>query len=127
MSAALTFWVEGKPVPWGRARAFVHPGTGRLIHTTDPKTRAWESKVSLLARSAANRSWLPEKGPVAVAIDVHGYSKRADLDNAAKAILDGMNGIVFADDRQVVDLHVRRVDDGAEGARITVTRLGAPT
>lgn len=121
---SLTFWIDGTPQPWGRARAFVHPKSGRLVHTTEPKTRAWEERVSFFARAAANRSWLPEKGPVAVVIDVHGYSKRADLDNAAKGILDGMNKIVFADDRQVVDLHVRRIDDGAEGARVTVTRLG---
>jgi Holliday junction resolvase RusA-like endonuclease len=32
-----------------------------------------------------------------------------DIDNLAKSVLDSMNGIVFADDREVVELHVRKV------------------
>ncbi len=37
-----------------------------------------------------------------------------DVDNLLKAILDGMNGIVFADDRQVVEVIARKihVEDG---------------
>lgn len=122
MSSALTFWIDGKPAPKGRPRTFVQGG--RVVTTTPPKTRAWEERVAWVATAAAGRAWRPEKGPVAVALDVHGAPKLADLDNLAKGLLDGMNGIIFHDDRQVVDLHVRRVDDGAEGARVTVTRLG---
>lgn len=119
---SLTFWVDGKPAPKGRPRTFAQHG--RVYTRTPDKTRAWEERVALFSRAAANRSWSPEKGPVAVSLDVHGAPKLADLDNLAKGLLDGMNGIIFHDDRQVVDLHVRRVDDGAEGARVTVTRLG---
>jgi Holliday junction resolvase RusA-like endonuclease len=35
--------------------------------------------------------------------------KRSDIDNFCKAIFDGMNGIVFADDSQVVSLHATKV------------------
>ena len=31
------------------------------------------------------------------------------MDNCAKSILDGMNGIVYEDDNQVVDLRVRKL------------------
>lgn len=31
---------------------------------------------------------------------------RPDLDNAAKSILDGLNGVAWDDDRQVSELHV---------------------
>lgn len=38
------------------------------------------------------------------------YSKtRADFDNIAKAILDGLSGVAFIDDRQVVDLRIRKL------------------
>lgn len=33
---------------------------------------------------------------------------KPDLDNLAKTILDGMNGIVYKDDSQIVDLFVRK-------------------
>jgi len=37
------------------------------------------------------------------------YTKgRADVDNLSKSILDGLNGIAFEDDSQVVDLHVHK-------------------
>ena len=48
--------------------------------------------------------------PVAVAIDLYLHGKRRiDVDNCAKSILDGMNGIVYEDDNQVVDLRVRKL------------------
>ena len=35
-----------------------------------------------------------------------GYPQRPDLDNIAKAILDGLNGVAYADDKQVVCMTV---------------------
>jgi Holliday junction resolvase RusA-like endonuclease len=32
-------------------------------------------------------------------------TKRSDIDNYCKAIFDGMNGIVYVDDSQIVSLH----------------------
>ncbi|MEG1247059.1 RusA family crossover junction endodeoxyribonuclease, partial [Gordonibacter sp.] len=62
------------------------------------------------------------EGPVSVTIDVfralpNSRPKRVayepdtvspDADNIAKAVLDGLNGIAYEDDRQVVELHVRK-------------------
>jgi Holliday junction resolvase RusA-like endonuclease len=36
-------------------------------------------------------------------------TKKSDIDNFCKAIFDGMNGIVFLDDSQVVSLHSTKV------------------
>ena len=36
-------------------------------------------------------------------------TKKPDVDNILKAFLDAMNGIVYLDDCQVVDLHVKKV------------------
>lgn len=47
--------------------------------------------------------------------------RRGDVDNICKGILDSLNGLAYADDRQVVALRVRRVDDKANpGATVTV-------
>jgi Holliday junction resolvase RusA-like endonuclease len=37
------------------------------------------------------------------------HTKKPDLDNVAKAIIDGMNGIIFKDDSQITSLHVTKV------------------
>jgi Holliday junction resolvase RusA-like endonuclease len=36
------------------------------------------------------------------------HNKKPDTDNVAKAILDGLNGIAWADDKQVVSLKVKK-------------------
>lgn len=33
-----------------------------------------------------------------------------DADNAAKLVLDGLNGVAWADDKQVTELHVKKFD-----------------
>lgn len=44
-----------------------------------------------------------------------GVSSRCDVDNLAKFVMDSLNGVLYADDRQVVHLDVRKVLD-SEGA-----------
>lgn len=34
--------------------------------------------------------------------------RRKDLDNLSKAVLDGLNGVVWEDDKQVIDIHLRK-------------------
>jgi hypothetical protein len=49
-----------------------------------------------------------------------------DIDNLAKSCLDGMNGVVWDDDRQVTYLTVFRLTDRNERAEITVERTSEP-
>lgn len=49
----------------------------------------------------------PTYGPVFVALDIY-TRRKMDLDNVAKSILDGLNGIAYVDDDQVVELLVRK-------------------
>ena len=120
------FTIEGAPVPKGRPR-FTRTG-----HTFTPaKTRQYEALVTARAREAMIGKRKIEK-PNAVRVDIlaifpvpsswskgktphsglckgveHHVSK-PDLDNVQKAILDGMNGIVFEDDSQVIDSRTRK-------------------
>lgn len=50
---------------------------------------------------------------VAVRIDVYRPIRSGDLDNRLKAVLDAVRGLLFVDDRQVVEIHARRHDDKA--------------
>lgn len=120
------FIVYGTPVPKGRPR-FVRRGS--FISTYTPKTtKDYEDKV----REAARIAMGPEKPletPVSVYLYIRlpipaSYSKKRseacrqglelpikkpDIDNSAKAVLDGMNGIVYQDDAQIVSLHIKKM------------------
>lgn len=47
------------------------------------------------------------EGPFSIEISIFGKC-RADIDNVAKGILDALNGVAYSDDRQCVELIVRR-------------------
>ena len=101
--------VPGRPVPKGRPRLGVR-GRRAYIYTPE-RTAEYEQAVGLCARAAV-QGCEALACPVAVAIDLFLYgNRRIDVDNCAKSILDGMNGIVYEDDNQVVDLRVRKLQE----------------
>ena len=95
---------------------------------TPAETRKYEQKVARCAFEAYG-SRLLEEGPIGIRIRaVYPIPKSAtkkkkaematgailptkkpDLDNVKKAILDGLNGVLFKDDAQVVYLEARKV------------------
>jgi len=107
-----TFTIPGGPVPKGRPRL----GKGHVY--TPKKTKDYEQKVAALCLMARRKAKLkPFEGPVEVAVMVlpfavqvtvremdEGEVTRTDLDNVCKAALDGMNGVAYKDDRQVLHL-----------------------
>lgn len=121
----IAFTVPGQPVAKGRARAFVR--NGRVGHHTPEKTVRYESTVALAAQQAMAgaalitgpvqlnviasfqipSSWSRKKRDAAVRGDLL-PTGRPDVDNVGKAICDGCNGVVFADDAQVVTMHLRK-------------------
>jgi Holliday junction resolvase RusA-like endonuclease len=126
MTFIVNFMVEGTPVPKGRPR---FARRGKFVSTYSPKTTVdYETKVSQAAKVAMGSS-NPLETPVGVYIYITlpipaSYSKKriqaclsgeerptkkSDIDNFCKAIFDGMNGIVFLDDSQVVSLHSTKV------------------
>jgi crossover junction endodeoxyribonuclease RusA len=93
----IEFTIPGAPVPKERPRV----GRGGHVYTPQ-RTREYERAVAVLAHAHGAR---PVTGPIRVEIAVFfADSRRRDLDNAIKAIWDGLNGIAFADDSQVVEL-----------------------
>ena len=126
MTFMVNFMVEGTPVPKGRPR---FARRGKFVSTYSPKTTVdYETKVAEAAQLAMGSSE-PIETPVGAYIYITlpipaSYSKKrtqaclsgderptkkSDIDNFCKAIFDGMNGIVFLDDSQVVSLHSTKV------------------
>ena len=88
----------------GRAYAKGRPRVTRYGTFTPEVTRSWEERVG--AEFMAVHGAPQIVGPVAVRIVFN--QKSGDLDNLAKAILDGLNGVAFVDDSQVCQLHISR-------------------
>jgi Holliday junction resolvase RusA-like endonuclease len=118
----LRFFVPGQPLPKQR------PRLGRHGVYTPTKTLEWENEIGWAAREAMQIAGLG-----ATPCDVHVHmlfqrkgKQRADLDNLIKACLDGMNGIVWIDDRQVRSLSAQ-VDygfaNGSAGILISISLL----
>ena len=126
MSFMVNFMVEGTPVPKGRPR---FARRGKFVSTYSPKTTVdYETKVAEAAQLAMGSSE-PLETPVGAYIYITlpipaSYSKKrkqeclsgnerptkkSDIDNYCKAVFDGMNGIVFLDDSQIVSLHSTKV------------------
>ena len=98
----VAFYVEGKPVP---KQSYRHSKNGGY---TSPRVKAWQEHVAWIAQSEM-RGEPTLTGDLAVSMTFSLHDRRRrDLDNLSKGVLDAMNGIVFDDDRQVVDLHLRK-------------------
>lgn len=138
----LAFTVPGEPQGKGRARIGKVGGFSRLF--TPAKTLAYEGLVAQLAQQAMAGSPLFD-GPVAMECDLlfsvpRSASKKAradmlagtlrptkkpDADNVLKAICDGMNGIVWRDDVQAVDIRLTKRYAEVPGVLVRVAVLGA--
>lgn len=102
--------------PKGQGRPRFDP---RSMRAYTPETTR---KYIDMLKAEINRTWpnKPLSGAIAVSVEaIFNLPKRAgerpfhvqrpDADNIAKAVLDSLNGIVFADDAQVVELHATKV------------------
>jgi Holliday junction resolvase RusA-like endonuclease len=136
MTLVVTFTVDGDPVPKGRPR---FARRGQFVQTyTDAKTIDYETQVAMRARHAIG-STKPLEGALSVFLYMRytvpasyskkrkeaclrgvEYPKRIDIDNVYKSITDAMNGIVYLDDSQIVEAHIKKVYAEESGANIMV-------
>jgi len=101
----IEFTVEGNPLPKQSYRA--KNGGGY----TDPRIKAWQDTVAWKAMEAMQHHNILTGDVEAQLIFYRGNEIRVDLDNLSKAVLDGCNGIVWEDDRQIVKLTLEKMVD----------------
>jgi Holliday junction resolvase RusA-like endonuclease len=131
------FQVEGDPKGKGRPR-FSRVGNFTKVYT-DKQTLTYEAMISTFAKQAMGGTE-PLKAPVSVFLYVRlpipqSYPKKRreaclsgaekpckkpDIDNIAKTYLDAMNGVIFVDDTQVIDLHVKKLYATDSGVDVMV-------
>jgi Holliday junction resolvase RusA-like endonuclease len=118
----IEFEVPGAPETWKRTTSF----RGRRL--TPKKVRDYEKAIALMFMAAKGRrcesgsigveiyaalpipaSWSRQKQRQAAVGDLRPWGGNSgDLDNYAKIVMDGLNGVAFHDDSQVVSLHAEK-------------------
>lgn len=116
------FFIPGLPTAKGRPKFAVRGGFARAY--TPKKTVDYEKLVAQYGRIAIAT---PLDGPLCVDLTftlpipastpkkralelLNGpHQKKPDLDNMCKSVTDGLNGMAYADDSQIYDLHARKV------------------
>ncbi|MBG7616496.1 RusA family crossover junction endodeoxyribonuclease [Brevundimonas sp. BAL450] len=78
--------------------------------------------VDILVERAPLKSWSRKKAAAMLGTPITG---KPDIDNLAKAILDGMNGIAFLDDAQVAGLVFWRRWSAVDRITVKVTAIEA--
>jgi Holliday junction resolvase RusA-like endonuclease len=134
------FFVPGQPVAKGRPRLTTRGGHARAF--TPEKTVAYESLVAQTCHNAM-KGMEAFNGPVSVDMAVMvsvprsaskkrkeaalngsvAPTRKPDLDNIIKAICDGMNGVAYKDDSQIVRFNVRKTFSETPGVHVMVYTL----
>lgn len=140
--------IPGIPVPKGRPRAAVW-GRGKYRRTvmyTDKKTQAGEARIAEAARKVF-RDRDPLTGPLLLRIVFHMPipaswpkwkkaealegrllpAKKPDPDNLEKLVMDGLNGVAYTDDAQVLRVHHTKLYGEEPRTWIKITPLQGHT
>jgi crossover junction endodeoxyribonuclease RusA len=104
--------IPQRAVPKGRPRVTTN-GT-----YTPERTKAWEAKVGWEFVELHGKPLI--EGEVLMALTFSGARAAQDVDNLAKGVLDALNGIAYADDRQVTRLVADKIVGGKPETRIMV-------
>lgn len=116
-----SFFVSGKPVPQGSLK-FIN---GHAIHVRAQDLALWRADIARIARSVINE---PAEEGVEIYLTFNVRKPktvnrnepyiRPDIDKLARAVLDGLTGVVYRDDEQVVKLTAIKQYAETEGVQI---------
>ena len=128
------FIIPSQPVT--KARPRFNTRTGRAF--TDDKTRIFENIVSLAygSRHYFDDSYIRVR--IKFKFDIpKSFSKKkrlealegkirptkGDVDNYAKAVLDGLNGVAFKDDRYIYAMEMEKIYDIESGIEVVIESI----
>lgn len=112
MINSFSFIMPGAPV--GKER----PRKGKHGFYTPKKTKDYESLIGWCAEESLYKKkisdpvqpWLMDQDyAVEIYISLENHKKKPDIDNVLKSILDGMNNVVYYDDKQVTKVYVEYI------------------
>lgn len=136
----VVFIVPGEAVPKGRPRYTMVNGYPRAY--TPDKTKEYEAMVTEAYKTQCKSAFFDPEMPVELDIkvmmeppktasqkrkmamlngDILPVHAREDLDNLVKSISDGLNGVAFADDKQITRLRASK-EYGRQACAIVALR-----
>lgn len=131
------FILNGQPIGKGRPR-FAMKG-GRVNAYTPPKSKHYEKQIEKAYKLAGGQMFpddVPVKITVRIALRMPASTSRKkreamwcglirpltkpDTDNVIKSVMDGLNGVAYADDKQVTCVRAVKVYDVMPHITVTV-------
>jgi len=122
-----SFFVKGRPVPQGSMK-FIRPGV--MIHSRSQDLALWRADI---ARNAELFGFKPIASAVKVELDFvmarPKSSKRIfpsvkpDLDKLIRAVLDGLTGVAYEDDSQVILIQSSKTYGEKQGVWIGIEQI----
>lgn len=136
----VSFFVPGEPVAQGRPRMTTINGRPRMFDA--PKSANYKALVAMLASKEMDgrepmvkpvevvvtiykpvpQSWSKKRRMLALAGQIHPVG-RPDIDNYIKAAFDGLNQIVFQDDRLVTKVTATKMYSTTPGLSVVAKEL----
>jgi len=121
------FFVRGRPIPQGSMK-FIKPGV--MIHSRALELARWRADI---ARNAELFGFKPITSAVKVDLDFvvsrpkstkRTYpSVKPDLDKLIRAVLDGLTGVAFQDDSQVILINSSKTYGENQGVWIRIEQI----
>ena len=122
-----SFFVKGRPVPQGSMK-FIRPGV--MIHSRSQDLALWRADV---ARNAELFGFKPIANAVKVELDFIMIrpksakrvfpSVKPDLDKLIRAVLDGLTGVAYEDDSQVILIQSSKTYGEKQGVWIGIEQI----
>lgn len=123
----VTAYAKGKPIGQGTLSTIVNRKTGKQhsFWSNEDELKPWRNNVAMAATMALPEDYEPTLG--AVGLNLVFVSPRAksgasvaatykitpyDLDKLCRAVFDALTGVIYADDKQVAELHAVKVYTG---------------
>ncbi len=128
------------PKTWAAAAVAQGKAPRAIVTNDNPKAKDWEQRIATEAQAVAGETLF--EGPVVLSVAfylprpkslprrvVH-HTTRPDCDKATRCVLDALTHVLYRDDGQVIELHVRKqfaALGAAPRAEITVEEADEPS
>ena len=139
----IRFTIPGKPMGKQRARTFWNDKLGGMQSITPKKTASYEGDIKLYYQLCAHDRMFERGVPISIEITARfeppgseskkrkglmlsgqiRHTKRPDVDNISKIVMDALNGIAWHDDSQVISILARKQYDEEAGVDVVITSL----
>ena len=121
----IKFSVEGTPIQQGSMR---HIGQGRMIHSKAVELAAWRADIASAAKLAGCK---PILDPIAITMKFRVKRPKSvnreyptvapDLAKSVRSVNDGLTGVAFADDSQVIKIIASKEYADSPGVDIEIS------